>query len=94
MLAFGYLVVFGSCVGLSLQLWLSRALRPTTMALVQVIIPAEALLVGAVALGEAITWRMLGGAILVAAAVVVNAVAGGSGATSPKVPFPSMTVSS
>ncbi len=80
-LAFAYLVVFGSCVGLCLQLWLSRALRPTTMAFVQVIIPAEALLVGAFALGEAISWRMLGGAVLVAAAVVVNAVAGDDGAT-------------
>lgn len=78
-LAFGYLVIFGSCVGLSLQLWLSRALRPTTMAFVQVIIPTEALLVGAFALGEAITWRMLGGAVLVAAAVVVNAVASDNG---------------
>jgi len=76
-LAFGYLVVFGSCVGLVLQLWLTRRLRPTTMTLAQVVIPAQALLIGALALGENITWRMVAGAALVVIAVVLNAVAGG-----------------
>jgi drug/metabolite transporter (DMT)-like permease len=76
-IAMGYLVVFGSCVGLVLQMWLTRKLRPTTMTLIQVVISAQALLVGALALGETITWRMLGGAALVATAVVLNAVAGG-----------------
>lgn len=76
-LAFGYLVVFGSCVGLVLQMWLTRRLRPTTMTLAQVVIPAQALLIGALALGENITWRMLAGAALVVVAVALNAVAGG-----------------
>ena len=76
-LAFAYLVVLGSCVGLVLQLWLTRRLRPTTMTLSQLLISAQALLVGAIALGEAITWRMLAGAGLVALAILVNAVAGG-----------------
>ncbi|HKY51374.1 MAG TPA: EamA family transporter [Candidatus Limnocylindria bacterium] len=76
-LAFGYLVLFGSCVGLVLQMWLMRRLRPTTMTLAQVVIPAQALLIGALALGENITWRMLAGAALVVAAVALNAVAGG-----------------
>ncbi len=76
-LAFGYLVVFGSCVGLVLQMWLTRRLRPTTMTLAQVVIPAQALLIGAVALGENITWRMVAGAALVVVAVALNAVAGG-----------------
>lgn len=75
-LAFAYLVVLGSCVGLSLQLWLTRRLRPTTMMLSQLLISSQALIVGAVALGEAITWRMLGGAALVAAALLLNALAG------------------
>jgi drug/metabolite transporter (DMT)-like permease len=75
-LAFGYLVVFGSCVGLVLQLWLTRRLRPTTMTLAQVVIPAQALLIGALALGENITWRMVAGAVLVVVAVALNAVAG------------------
>src|SRR5205807_4414513 len=60
--SFAYLVVLGSCVGLVLQLWLTRRLRPTTMTLSQLLISAQALIVGAVALGESITWRMLGGA--------------------------------
>ena len=76
-LAFGYLVVFGSCVGLVLQMWLTRRLRPTTMTLAQVVIPAQALLIGALALGENITWRMVAGAALVVVAVALNAVAGG-----------------
>ena len=76
-IAFGYLVVFGSCVGLVLQLWLTRRLRPTTMTLSQLLISAQALLVGSVVLGESITWRMLAGAGLVALALGLNALAGG-----------------
>jgi drug/metabolite transporter (DMT)-like permease len=76
-LAFAYLVLLGSCVGLVLQMWLTRRLRPTTMTLTQVVIPAQALLIGALALGETITWRMVVGAALVIVAVALNAVAGG-----------------
>jgi drug/metabolite transporter (DMT)-like permease len=82
-LAFGYLVVFGSCVGLVLQMWLTRRLRPTTMTLAQVVIPAQALLIGAFALGENITWRMVAGAVLVVVAVALNAVAGGGSRPEP-----------
>jgi drug/metabolite transporter (DMT)-like permease len=84
-LAFGYLVVFGSCVGLVLQMWLTRRLRPTTMTLAQVVIPAQALLIGALALGENITWRMVAGAALVVVAVALNAVAGGGARAEPTV---------
>lgn len=77
-LAFAYLVVLGSCVGLVLQLWLTRRLRPTTMTLSQLLISAQALVVGALALGETVTWRMLAGAGLVGAAIALNAVAGAS----------------
>jgi drug/metabolite transporter (DMT)-like permease len=35
--------------------------------------------VGAVALGESITWQMLAGAALVAVAIGLNAIAGGQG---------------
>ena len=76
LVAFLYLVVFGSCVGLVLQLFLTRRLRPTTMTLSQLLISAQALTIGAVALGESITWRMLAGAALVAAAIGLNALAG------------------
>ena len=76
-LAFAYLVVFGTCFGMVVSLWLYRKLRPTTITLVQVIVPAEAILIGTFALGESVSARMLGGAALVAAAVALNAVAGG-----------------
>ena len=76
-LAFAYLVVFGTCFGMVVSLWLYRKLRPTTITLVQVIVPAEAILIGTFALGESVSARMLGGAALVAVAVALNAVAGG-----------------
>jgi len=79
LVSFAYLVVLGSCVGLVLQLWLTRRLRPTTMTLSQLLISAQALIVGALVLGESITWRMLAGAGLVGLAIVLNAVSGGTG---------------
>jgi drug/metabolite transporter (DMT)-like permease len=82
-LAFGYLVFFGSCAGLVLQMWLTRRLRPTTITLAQVVIPAEAMLIGALALGETITWHMVTGAALVVVAVALNAVAGGGSRPEP-----------
>jgi drug/metabolite transporter (DMT)-like permease len=81
LVAFAYLVLLGSCVGLVLQLWLTRRLRPTTMTLSQLLVSAQALVIGGVALGEAITWRMLAGAVLIALALGLNAVAGSSGGT-------------
>ena len=86
--AFVYLVVLGSCVGLVLQLWLTRHLRPTTMTLSQLLISAQALTVGAVALGESITWRMLAGAALIGAAIVMNAAAGAGTRASVAAPAP------
>ncbi len=74
--AFAYLVLLGSCVGLVLNLWLYAKLRPTTVMLAQVLIPVQAVLIGALALGEQITTRMLAGALLVFAAVGLNAIAG------------------
>lgn len=78
-LAFGYLVIFGSCIGFVLHLWLFRKLRPTTIMLMQVLIPVEAVLIGAIALGEELSVRMLIGAVLAFAAVGLNARAGGGG---------------
>lgn len=77
LLAFAYLVVFGTCFGMVVSLWLYRKLRPTTITLIQVLVPAEAILIGTVWLGEPVTVRMLGGAALVVAAVALNAIAGG-----------------
>ena len=76
--AFAYLVIGGSCVGLVLNAWLYRKLRPTTVTLSQVLIPAQALLIGGIALGEELTPRMLAGAALVVSAVALNAKAGAS----------------
>jgi drug/metabolite transporter (DMT)-like permease len=81
LLALGYLVVFGTCFGMVVSMWLYRKLRPTTITLVQVIVPAEAILIGTLALGESVSARMLAGTALVAAAVVLNALAGGGRAT-------------
>jgi len=75
-LAFAYLVLFGTSFGMVVSLWLYRKLRPTTITLIQVVVPAEAILIGPLWLGEPVTWRMLGGAALVVAAVALNAVAG------------------
>jgi len=80
-IAFAYLVLGGSCVGLVLNAWLYRKLRPTTVALSQVLIPAQALLIGGLALGEEFTLRMLAGAALVVSAVALNAKAGASAGT-------------
>jgi drug/metabolite transporter (DMT)-like permease len=75
-IAFAYLVIGGSCIGLVLNTWLFRHLRPTTVTLSQILIPIQALLIGGFALGEAFSARMLGGAALVVAAVLLNARAG------------------
>lgn len=77
-LAFAYLVIGASCVGLVLNTWLYRHLRPTTVALSQILIPMQALLIGGFALGEAFDVRMLAGAALVVGAVALNAKAGSS----------------
>lgn len=75
-IAFAYLVIGGSCIALVLNAWLYRKLRPTTVTLSQVLIPTQALLIGAFALGEEFTLRMLAGAALVVSAVALNAKAG------------------
>jgi drug/metabolite transporter (DMT)-like permease len=76
-LAFVWLTLFGTCFAMVVSLWLYRKLRPTTITLIQVIVPAEAILIGTVWLGEPVSIRMLGGAALVVLAVGLNAIAGG-----------------
>lgn len=85
--AFVYLVVGGSCIGLVLNTWLFRHLRPTTVTLSQVLIPTQALLIGGLALGESFDLRMLAGAGLVVGAVALNARAGATTRVEP-VPEP------
>lgn len=76
-LAFVWLTIFGTCFAMVVSLWLYRKLRPTTITLIQVIVPAEAILIGTLWLGEPVSIRMLAGAALVVAAVSLNAIAGG-----------------
>jgi drug/metabolite transporter (DMT)-like permease len=76
-LAFLWLTLFGTCFAMVVSLWLYRKLRPTTITLIQVVVPAEAILIGTLWLGEPVSIRMLGGAALVVAAVALNAIAGG-----------------
>lgn len=76
-LAFAWLVLFGTCFAMVVQMWLYRKLRPTTITLIQVVVPAEAILIGTLWLGESVSVRILGGAALVIAAVALNAIAGG-----------------
>jgi drug/metabolite transporter (DMT)-like permease len=76
-LAFVWLTIFGTCFAMVVSLWLYRKLRPTTITLIQVVVPAEAILIGTLWLGEPVSIRMLGGAALVVAAVTLNAIAGG-----------------
>ncbi len=78
--ALAYLVVFGTCIGFALFVWLLQRLRPTTVLLMQVIIPAEAVLIGALFLGEDVSWRLLAGLALVAGAVLLNALSSRRGA--------------
>lgn len=85
-IAFAYLVIGGSCIGLVLNAWLYRHLRPTTVSLSQVLIPVQALLIGAFALGEEFTFRMLAGAALVVSAVAINAKAGRVARTEDAIP--------
>lgn len=82
-LALAFLVIFGSCVALSLNLWLYRKLRPTTVSLSQTLTTAQALLIGGLFLGEALTLQMLLGAVLVVSAVVLNAIRGGGAVSEP-----------
>ena len=82
-LAFAYLVIGGSCVGLVLNAWLFRHLRPTTVTLSQILIPMQALLIGGLLLGEAFDLRMLAGAALVVGAVALNAKAGSTARVEP-----------
>lgn len=82
-----YLALVGSGVALVLNLWLYRRLRPTTIALSQLLITVEAVVIGAVLLGEQITVGMVVGAAFVLTAIALNARAGRSG-TPPRARLP------
>jgi drug/metabolite transporter (DMT)-like permease len=60
-----YLAVFGSAVSFSLYFWLLRHVRATRLSLISYTIPVVAVAVGALAMDEPLTGRVLAGAALV-----------------------------
>jgi drug/metabolite transporter (DMT)-like permease len=70
LLAFGYLIVFGSLVGFTAYIWLLRVSTPAKVATYAYVNPVVAVLLGWSLLGEAVTGRMG-----VAMVVILGAVA-------------------
>jgi drug/metabolite transporter (DMT)-like permease len=75
LLAFGYLVVFGSLFAFSAYAWLLKNVRISTVATYAFVNPVVAVALGAGFLGEPITWTTLiaGGAIVLAVVLIVSA---------------------
>jgi drug/metabolite transporter (DMT)-like permease len=72
LLAWGYLVVFGSLLAFSAYVWLLRHVRPALATSYAYVNPAVAVLLGALA-GEAVPPRALVALALVVAGVVIVA---------------------
>ena len=66
-----YLIVFGSIVGYSAYVWLLANAPLQQVATYAYVNPVIAIALGAIVLGESITWRIVGGALLVLAAVAI-----------------------
>ncbi|MFI8106233.1 EamA family transporter [Streptomyces sp. NPDC086023] len=70
--AFGYLIVFGSLVAFSAYAWLLQSAPLSLVSTYAYVNPVVAVLLGALILGEALTWPIVvGGAIVVAGVVVI-----------------------
>lgn len=71
-LALGYLVLFGSLVAFTAYVWLLQAAPLSLVATYAYVNPVVAVALGALILGEALTWPIVvGGAIVVAAVGVI-----------------------
>jgi drug/metabolite transporter (DMT)-like permease len=70
-LAFGYLVIFGSLIGFSSYSWLIRVAPPSRVATYAYVNPLVAVLLGWLFGGEAVTWQMLVAGLLILPAVVL-----------------------
>jgi drug/metabolite transporter (DMT)-like permease len=66
-----YLIVFGSIVGYSAYVWLLANAPLQQVSTYAYVNPVIAIALGAIVLGESITWRIVGGALLVLAAVAI-----------------------
>jgi drug/metabolite transporter (DMT)-like permease len=75
LLAFGYLVVFGSLLAFSAYAWLLKNVRISTVATYAFVNPVVAVALGAVFLGEGITATTViaGGAVVIAVVLIVLA---------------------
>jgi drug/metabolite transporter (DMT)-like permease len=74
LLAFVFLIVFGSLLGYSAYAWLLKNVRISVVATYAFVNPIVAVALGAVFLGEAVTWTTLaaGTAIVVAVVLIVG----------------------
>src|SRR5436305_1006477 len=66
-----YLIVFGSLIAYSAYAWLLANAPIGQVATYAYVNPVIAIALGAIVLGESLTWRIVGGALLVLAAVAI-----------------------
>jgi len=66
-----YLIVFGSLIGYSAYAWLLANAPIGQVSTYAYVNPVIAIALGAIVLGESVTWRIAGGALLVLAAVAI-----------------------
>lgn len=66
-----YLIVFGSLIGYSAYAWLLANAPIGQVSTYAYVNPVIAIALGAIVLGESITWRIIGGALLILAAVAI-----------------------
>jgi drug/metabolite transporter (DMT)-like permease len=66
-----YLIVFGSLLGYSAYAWLLANAPIGQVSTYAYVNPVIAIALGAIVLGESITWRIAGGALLIIAAVAI-----------------------
>lgn len=73
LLAFGYLVIFGSLLGFSAYVWLLKVTTPARASTYAFVNPVIAVLLGWALAGEALTWRvaLAGGTIVAAVALIL-----------------------
>jgi drug/metabolite transporter (DMT)-like permease len=69
--ALGYLIVFGSWIGFSAYVYLLKVCKPSTVSTYAYVNPVIAVLLGWLILGEALSARMVWGAAVVLAGVVI-----------------------
>jgi drug/metabolite transporter (DMT)-like permease len=73
LVAFGYLIVFGSWVGFTAYTWLLRAVKPALASTYAYVNPVVAVFLGWAFAGEALTMQtLLAAAVIVAAVVIIT----------------------